>query len=192
MAELNEILDLPGNRRVFDALAGMLRADKAIAFVGAGASAGMYPLWGQFIDQLADHAAAEGKAEARDAARWKADKTSSPQQRVNVIVRKLGEHSYRNFLKDLWPAYHCDGKRYTPTHAALVRLPFRGYVTTNYDPALEFARMEMRPGCLTTGTPTWQDDDEVHRWRTGDVFAEEHAVRCSGCTATGSVRRASS
>lgn len=30
--------------------------------------------------------------------------------------------------------------------------------------------MELRPGCLTTGTPTWQDDDEVHRWLTGDVF----------------------
>ena len=176
MAELNEILDLPGNRRVFDALAELLRAEQAIAFVGAGASAGMYPLWGQFIDQLADHAAAEGKAEAKDAARWKADKTSSPQQRVNVIVRKLGEDRYRNFLKATFgPRYHSEGKRYTPTHAALVRLPFRGYVTTNYDPALEFARMDLRPGCLTTGTPTWQDDDEVHRWLTGDVFAEEHA-----------------
>ncbi len=127
MAELNEILDLPGNRRVFDALAGLLRAEQAIAFLGAGASAGMYPLWSQFIDQLADHAAAEGKAEARDAARWKADKTSSPQQRVNVIVRRLGEDKYRNFLKATFgPRYHSEGKRYTPTHAALVRLPFRG------------------------------------------------------------------
>jgi len=176
MAELNEILDLPGNRRVFDALAELLRAEQAIAFVGAGASAGMYPLWTQFIDKLADHAAAEGKAEARDAVRWKADKTSNPQQRVNVIVRRLGEDRYRNFLKATFgPRYHSEGKRYTPTHAALVRLPFRGYVTTNYDPALEFARMDLRPGCLTTGTPTWQDDDEVHRWLTGDVFAEEHA-----------------
>jgi len=176
MAELNEILDLPGNRRMFDALAGLLRAEQAIAFLGAGASAGMYPLWSQFIDQLADHAAAEGKAEARDAARWKADKTSSPQQRVNVIVRRLGEDKYRNFLKATFgPRYHSEGKRYTPTHAALVRLPFRGYVTTNYDPALEFARMDLRPGCLTTGTPTWQEDDEVHRWLTGDVFDEDHA-----------------
>jgi hypothetical protein len=35
MAELNEILDLPGNRRVFDALAVLLRAEQAIAYVDA-------------------------------------------------------------------------------------------------------------------------------------------------------------
>jgi tetratricopeptide (TPR) repeat protein len=136
----------------------------------------MYPLWGQFIDQLADHAVKEGKAEDKDAKRWKADGTSTPQQRVNVIVRRLGEDRYRNFLKATFgPRYHSDRRRYTPTHAALLRLPFRGYVTTNYDPALEFARMELRQNCLTTGTPTWQNDDEVHRWLTGEVFRDGHA-----------------
>ena len=88
MANLNEILGLPGNRRIFNSLAKLLREQKAIAFVGAGTSAGMYPLWGKFIELLADHAVAEGKAEAKDAARWKADRTSTPQQRVNVILRK--------------------------------------------------------------------------------------------------------
>jgi hypothetical protein len=48
----------------------------------------MYPLWGKFIELLADHAVAEGEAEEKDAKRWKADTTSTPQQRVNVILRK--------------------------------------------------------------------------------------------------------
>jgi hypothetical protein len=170
----DEILSIPGNRPVFDALTSALSDHEAIAFVGAGASAGMYPLWGEFIELLADHAVAEGKAEPKDAARWKADTTSTPQQRVNVILRRLGEPRYRNFLKDTFsPRRDPEGRRYTATHAALLRLPFRGYVTTNYDPALEFARMDLRPGGLTTGTPTWQDDDEVHRWLTGVVFARE-------------------
>jgi hypothetical protein len=158
----DEILSLPGNRPVFDALTSALSSNEAIAFVGAGASAGMYPLWGKFIELLADYAVAEGKAEPKDAARWKADTNSTPQQRVNVILRRLGEPHYRNFLKDTFGARKGDDdRRYTGTHAALLRLPFRGYVTTNYDPALEFARMDIRPGSLTTGTPTWQDDDEI-------------------------------
>lgn len=168
---LDEILAIPGNRPVFEDLQKLLAEKKAIAFVGAGASAGMYPLWGEFIGKLADFAVEKSKAEPKDCDRWKADRTSTPQQRVNTILRKLGEDYYRQFLRETFaPRYGGDGKRYTPTHAMLLRLPFRGYVTTNYDPALEFARMELRPGSLTTGTPTWQDDEEVHRWLTGDVF----------------------
>jgi SIR2-like domain len=170
---LDEILAIPGNRAVFAALAKLMAEEKAIAFVGAGASAGMYPLWGKFIELLADHAVEKGKAAEKDAARWKADKTSSPQQRVNNIVRRLSEPLYRHFLKETFgPQRGADGKRYTPTHAALLRLPFRGYVTTNYDPALDFARGDHRRDCLTTGTPTWQDDEEVHRWLTGDIFVK--------------------
>jgi hypothetical protein len=167
----DEILAIPGNRPVFEALTAALRNEEAIAFVGAGASAGMYPLWAKFIELLADHAVAEGKAEPQDAARWKADTTSTPQQRVSVILRRLGDDRYYRFVKDTFgPRMGPDGRRYTATHAALLRLPFRGYVTTNYDPALEFARMDLRPACLTTGTPTWQDGDEVYRWYTGDVL----------------------
>lgn len=172
----DEILSLPGNQPVYNALIATLRDRKAIAFVGAGASTGMYPLWGEFIGLLADYTVAVGKAEPKDAARWKADTNLAPQQRVNVILRKLGEPYYRNFLKTTFgPRRGPDGRRYTNAHAALLRLPFRSYVTTNYDPALEFARMELRPGCLTTGTPTWQDDDEVHRWLINDDDAARMA-----------------
>src|SRR5205085_4216384 len=87
----DEILSLQGNGPVFDALTSALRDGEAIAFVGAGASAGMYPLWGKFIELLADHAVAEGKAEPKEVARWKADTNSTPQQRVGVILRRLGQ-----------------------------------------------------------------------------------------------------
>ena len=171
---IEDVLSIAGNRPVFEALVSILEAGKAIAFVGAGASAPMYPLWGKFIELLADHAVAEGKAEEKDAKRWKADTISTPQQRVNVILRKLGEPLYRNFLRTTFgPRENPDGRHYTATHAALLRLPFRAYVTTNYDPALEFARAELRPESLSTGTPTWEDDEEVYRWRTGDVFDDD-------------------
>jgi len=169
---LDELFEIPGNRQVFDDLVALLREHRGIAFVGAGASAGMYPLWGQFIGQLADYAVQQGKADPADADRWRKDTNSTPQQRVKTILRRLPEPEYHQFLKKTFEPRMVDGKRYTPSHSLLMRLPFRGYVTTNYDPALEFARAELRPECLTTGTPTWQDDDEVHAWLTGDAHRD--------------------
>lgn len=174
MLSLDAILDFPGNRAVFDELMKVVEGGEAVAFVGAGASAELYPLWDQFINQLADHAVAVGKAEATDAARWKKPSDLTPQQRVRPIVAKLGEGLYRNFLRETFkPKQGSDGKPFTPVHAALMTRPFKGFATTNYDPALEFARAALRPGCLSTGTPTWQDDVEIHRWYTGEVFQDE-------------------
>ncbi|MGH8576734.1 MAG: hypothetical protein ACREXX_15045 [Gammaproteobacteria bacterium] len=150
----------------------------------------MYPLWGRFIELLADHAVAEGKAEDKDAKRWKADTTSNPQQRVNVILRKLGEPLYRSFLRDTFgPRNGADGRRYTATHAALLRLPFRAYVTTNYDPrwtspapscGQRASAAARRPGRTTTrsiaGAP---------------VMFSKMTARCSGSMAIGSARPAS-
>jgi hypothetical protein len=170
---LADILQIPGNEAVFNKLKQLLQNEKAVAFVGAGASAGLYPLWGKFIELLADHAVHEGKAGPKDAKRWKADTTCTPQQRVNTILRKLGEPLYREFLRNTFGPTRSDGKRYTPQQAALLRLPFRGYVTTNYDPALDFARAEIRPDSLSTGTPTWKDHEEVYRWRTGTIFEQD-------------------
>ena len=173
---LDDILDISNNRQVFEDLKKLFAEEQAVAFVGAGASAGMYPQWGQVIDGLADYAVDYGRAKPSDRDRWKADTTSTPQQLVNTILRRLDEAYYHNFLKSTFaPRRGSDGKPFTPVHAALLRLPFKGYVTTNYDPAFEFARPVLRPNCLTTGTPTWQDDDEVYRWLTGDVFDEPEA-----------------
>ena len=67
---IDDVLSVAGNRPVFETLVSILKAGKAIAFVGAGASAPMYPLWGKFIELLAEHAVDEGKAEEKDAKRW--------------------------------------------------------------------------------------------------------------------------
>ena len=173
---LDDILAISNNRRVFEDLRKLFAEEQAVAFVGAGASAGMYPQWGQVIDGLADYAVEQGRAEPRDRDRWKADKTSTPQQRVNTILRRLDVAQYHSFLRSTFEARRGpDGNPFTPVHSALMRLRFKGYVTTNYDPALDFARTALRPDCLITGTPTWQDDDEVYRWLTGDVFKDHEA-----------------
>ena len=101
---LDDILAISNNRQVFEVLKQLFADEQAIAFVGAGASAGMYPQWGQVINQLADYAVDQGQAEPRDRDRWKADKTSTPQQRVNTILRRLDVAHYHNFLRSTFGA----------------------------------------------------------------------------------------
>ena len=51
-------------------LGELLASGRAIAFVGAGASAGLYPLWHQLIAQLADEAVTRGLANAEQRKLW--------------------------------------------------------------------------------------------------------------------------
>jgi len=45
---------IPGNPGVFEDLVELVGSEEAIAYVGAGASAPLYPLWGELIRRLAD------------------------------------------------------------------------------------------------------------------------------------------
>ncbi len=46
--------DIPGNEHAFQQLTEVLASEKAIAVVGAGASAGLYPLWDPLIHLCPD------------------------------------------------------------------------------------------------------------------------------------------
>lgn len=147
--ELDALLSLPGNRVALRHAAERVRGRSSIAIVGSGASAAMYPTWPQFI------------ADALQ--RYRADAIQ--------LDDEIGEHIYRIQLrKTFGESRHSGGPLYTNVHGALLNLPFCGYLTTNYDSGLDHARMKIRLGCTNSATPTWEDLDEVHRWRTGDAL----------------------
>jgi hypothetical protein len=173
MAPLDDVLDIPGNEHVLDRLWQLLGAEQAIAFVGAGASAGLYPLWGGLIRQLAQEPVTLGLATAADRDYWLRTAERSPQQAVRGIRESLGRQVYGEVLRGIF-GYRKgpDGRQCTEVHASLLRLPFRGYVTTNYDPGLLEARLLERPAVGATGYATWRDSDMVRRWQTGDIFDE--------------------
>ncbi len=162
----------PGNRVVFDSLAGFLREEKCIAFVGPLASTDALAGPDELVGRLADYAVERGRAHADEAVRWKS--SGLPASRFDVIRRRLGEAAFGAFLKETFgPRRDTSGRLFGAAHAALLRAGFQGYVATSADPALEFARAEIRPSCRSTGTPTWQDKDEMHRWRTREVLQDE-------------------
>ncbi|MEM9294127.1 MAG: SUMF1/EgtB/PvdO family nonheme iron enzyme [Acidobacteriota bacterium] len=147
--------EIPGNLNVFKKLVELLHTGEAVGFVGAGASAGLYPLWPKLIEQLADEAIKRGLATEPLKTVWsKMDSLQAARQ----IRRKLGEGEFSEFIRSTFgPRKSLDNKRYTSKHAALMRLGISRFVTTNYDPALSYACRDLCPG-LSPEAFDWRGD----------------------------------
>jgi tetratricopeptide (TPR) repeat protein len=165
---------IPGNEHALERLRVALRGGGAIAFVGAGASAELYPLWTGLIDRLACEAVSRGRADNASLDHWKRICRNYPDQAVSDIKRLLGDGIYAEVLRETFrPKARPDGCRFTRLHAALLRLRFEGYITTNFDAGLIEARLRLRPDSLATGFGTWMDEDIVYHWYTGEIFREQ-------------------
>jgi len=112
--------EIPGNPRVLERLGELLESGQAIALVGAGASAGLYPLWEQLIRRLADETVARGLAKAEDRDFWLRIASQRPQQVVRGIKQALGDSIYGIVLREIFrPTAGPDGYRYTPIDDAM-------------------------------------------------------------------------
>ena len=155
------------------ALRTYLDRGEAVAFVGAGASAPLYPLWGALVGELIDEAATRGMSDrAVETCRRRA--ATDPDGVVELVQRTLTRPIYREALRRVFRARRDSdsGRTWTPTHELVVRCPFKGVVTTNYDPGIIDARMAARPGVSSTGFASWTSEDALDRWRRGDVFGD--------------------
>ncbi len=153
------------------ALDGYLASGQAVAFLGAGVSAPLYPLWNDLIGELVD--AASGRLTEKEAATCRALASSSPESAVEIVRRSLGG-GYLAVLRQVLRVRTdpVSGRSWTPVQELVCRCAFKAVVTTNYDPGIVDARMRVRPRASATGFTTWDDEVGLDRWRTGDVFGE--------------------
>jgi tetratricopeptide (TPR) repeat protein len=154
-------------------LRGYLKSAEVVAFLGAGASAPLYPLWAGLIGELVDAAADRLTSAQLTTCRELAP--SSPDTVVEIVRRSLGTGVFREVLRQVLRARSdpVTGKSWTEVQELVCRCAFRAVVTTNYDPGIVNARMRIRPGASGTGFMTWEDELGLDRWRTGDVFGED-------------------
>lgn len=165
--------DYPGNEHAFEELKKVLQSGKAIAFVGAGASAGLYPLWGQLIQLLADQAVAEGLAQDSDREYWLNLGEKDALQVASLIKKRFDEPTFLALIRETFgPRRTADDRFFSQTHELILRLPFRGLITTNYDSCLVEARAKLRQDVPHTGFATWKDQLTVYRWHTGAIFED--------------------
>jgi tetratricopeptide (TPR) repeat protein len=155
------------------ALRGYLGSGQAVAFLGAGVSAPLYPLWDGLIKQLVE--AASARLGEQEAVTLGVLARQRPEAVVEIVRQQLGDAQYYEVLREVLRV-RTDaetGRSWTGVQELVCRCAFLAVVTTNYDPGIVNARMRVRPGASATGFATWQDELALDRWRTGDVFGED-------------------
>ncbi len=160
--------DYHGNVPVLGKLQQLLDSGRAIAFVGAGASAGLYPIWQELVRDIIDDVAENRLAQRTAMDFWLRMSERSPARAFERIKNAVGEPNYYSFLSRTF--CQLPQPAFTAIHEAMMRLPFLGYVTTNFDDGLSAARQALWPGCRSEGDCTWADDHGLMEWRTGNVF----------------------
>jgi len=150
------------------ALRRYLASGEAAAFLGAGASAPLYPPRDGLIGELVD--AAAGRLDEREAASFRALAQQSPEEVVEVVRASPGAQWYREVLRTRVDPE--TGKSWTAVQELVCRCAFKAVVTTNYDLGIVHARMRVRPGTSATGFITWEDAPGLDRWLTGEAFGQ--------------------
>jgi tetratricopeptide (TPR) repeat protein len=154
------------------ALREYLSSGQAVAFLGAGVSRPLYPLWDELIGELVD--ASADRLTLKEQATCRALAKDSPEAVVEIVRRGLGPGVFREALRGILRVQTDpeSGRSWTPVQELICRCPFKAVVTTNYDPGIVDARMRVRPTASATGFMTWEDELGLDRWRSGDVFGE--------------------
>jgi tetratricopeptide (TPR) repeat protein len=153
-------------------LRGYLAEGDAVAFLGAGVSVPLYPLWTTLIGQLVE--AAAHRLTEQEAKTCRALAKSSPEEVVEILRRSLGVAAYREVLRQVLGAKtdEVSGRTWTSVQELICRCNFKGVVTTNYDPGIVDARMRARTWLSVTGFTIWDDELGLDRWRNGRIFGD--------------------
>ena len=136
----------------------LIESREAIAFVGTGLSSPLYPTWLTLLRKLAE------KAETVTGAPFHAPTGISEMDALDY-AEALQEH-FRKHDASLNQYYSIIGREFsgiaercTDRQRNLVRLPFKGFVTTNYDEALEEAMLDCGVKRANCGIVIKRDED---------------------------------
>ena len=99
-----------------EALHRYLSAGQAVAFLGAGVSVPLYPLWSGLIGELVN-AAAHRLSDAQ-AATCRALAGQAPEEVVEILRRQLGPPQFREALREAFRVRTdpVSGRTWTPVH----------------------------------------------------------------------------
>lgn len=151
-------------------------AGEAIAVLGPGVSAPLYPGPADAARELIDEAAPDLTESEKATFRQLAD--DRPEDVVEMLRSRIGERRYWRFMDCVFSARAdpASGRTWTPAQELICRCTFKGIVTTNCDPGIVTVRNRVRPDLATTEFTTSVDGDQLDRWRTGDIFGQELPV----------------
>lgn len=147
-----EIREIPGNGPVLEVLYKLLESGEAIALVGAGASAELWPLWNEYLQGLIEHSQKNGKISQDEAASFLKEAPQDPLTIAQQLRKKIEDPLYFEYLQETFSdkiSPHTGGA-FTLAHKALMQLPILNYVTLNYDAGLTNVRAALYPQATTS------------------------------------------
>jgi hypothetical protein len=148
----SQIKAISGNAYVLEELYKLLESKEASGFVGAGVSAGLWPLWDEFLKMFVEYAFSLGKINQDEVEYLLKGSYSSPLETAQLLKNKIGDRDYYSFFQETLKdkTSPVTNKAYTLTHKSLLQLPINNYVTLNYDAGLTNARADLYHNATTT------------------------------------------
>ncbi len=147
-----EIRVVPDNGPVLEELGNLLEAREAIALVGPGASAQLWPLGKEFLRGLIERTQQCGKLNQTEAGFIQKEAVQTPLETAQQLRNKLGDKLYFEYLQEVFSDKTSDqtGEAFTTSQQALLQLPIQNYLTLNYDAGLTNARAYLYPRAVTS------------------------------------------
>lgn len=125
-------------------LVKLIARRKVVLFAGAGASVdAKLPSWREMMDDLIELLRSYGDGYLPEAELTELRRLVAQDELfmvANFCRTKMGDHDFAGYLKERLS----DVNRTSRTHRLLAEIPFRGAMTTNFDPFLERSRPNLR------------------------------------------------
>lgn len=165
-----------------DLVAVMNRSPSPLALIGAGASKPSgYPDWDGLLDRLARRARRATAAKPAEAGLGVTPRQAvalrrfqDPPWQAEAYRAALGEDVFDSLMRNLFRA-----RRVRQPHFSIARLPFRHFLTTNFDPCIEGALQALGRSCIPLD---WNATAEFRRFllNVADARSPTHVVYLHG------------
>ncbi len=134
--------ELRCNEITFELLRESINKNIVFAFIGAGSSKKLkYPLWNELIEILEREISEKNPAEYLDIYKsHNLNKYVDNYWYAEVLRNFFDEDEFKNIIFNI---YKPKENNFKPFHQKLIQVPFRHYLTTNYDIVLESASISL-------------------------------------------------
>lgn len=129
--------EIDSNNIALEQLIKAINSNIVFAFIGAGSSKKLnYPLWNELIETIEKNIKKEGTSIDLQLYKNNKDREKDPLWYAEILKSCLDESKFYLVINE---TFRPKKNNWTSFHQKLMKIPFKHYITTNYDTVLEHA-----------------------------------------------------